>query len=148
MNGPEELRMTPARRAILEALEATHCHPTADELHDSLRKSLPRVSLGTVYRNLEVMSRHRLIRTVEGAGGQRRYDAVLAPHHHIRCVRCGRVDDVEPADLSWLEGKLKEESGYDVLGHVLVFEGICPACSAAEGGKEEGGDNGAQGNEN
>ena len=139
--------MTRARRAILEALEATHCHPTADELHDSLRKSLPRVSLGTVYRNLDVMSRRGLIRTVEGAGEQRRYDAVVRQHDHVRCVRCGRVDDVEHADLGWLEDRLKQESGYDVLGHMLVFEGICPECFAEMGGADKGGDNGTEGHE-
>ena len=146
MSGTMEIRMTPARRAILEALETTCCHPTADELHDCLRKALPRVSLGTVYRNLDVLTRHGLIRTVEGAGEQRRYDAVLRPHYHVRCVRCGRVDDVDPVDLSWLERKLEDESGYDVRGHMLVFEGVCPRCAAGGAGGEEPED-GAQGNE-
>jgi len=86
--------MTPSRRAILDGISGAACHPTADEVYEMVRRALPRVSLGTVYRNLELLTRHGLIRTLADGRGQRHYDAVLEDHCHVRCEACGRVDDV------------------------------------------------------
>ena len=72
MNNGHAIRMTESRKAILTALGATKAHPTADEVYSLVRAELPKVSLGTVYRNLDLLAKHGLIRTLATAGEQRR----------------------------------------------------------------------------
>jgi len=129
MRGPEQLRMTENRAAILAALGRTRVHPTAEEVHRMVRRSLPRISLGTVYRNLDVLERHGLVRTVDVAGSQRRYDAILEDHHHIVCEKCGRIEDIEVRDTQRLEALLVDGKGYQVHGCTLCFTGVCRECA-------------------
>ena len=126
------LRMTRQRRVILEELKSLRTHPTAQELFDRVRRRLPRISLGTVYRNLEILSARGMIHTLEIGSPQRRYDGNADDHYHLCCIRCGRVDDAPMARLADLEKALGQASGYDVVGHRLEFRGICPECRARE----------------
>src|SRR5574340_808335 len=88
-------RRTRQREVILEELQKVKSHPTAVGLHDLVRRRLPKISLGTVYRNLELLAKAGVIRKLETAGAEARFDGNAGQHHHIRCVGCGRVDDVE-----------------------------------------------------
>ncbi|MBA4358220.1 MAG: transcriptional repressor, partial [Desulfovibrio sp.] len=90
-----KLRMTTQRQVILEELRGLKSHPTAGELCQLVRKKLPRVSLGTVYRNLEILSRSGVIQKIDVAGVEMRFDGDISNHYHLRCVGCGRVFDVE-----------------------------------------------------
>jgi len=128
MNNNKNLRMTVQRRVILDALKHSSAHPTADEVFDKVRGELPHISLGTVYRNLEVMTELGLIARVEAAGNQRRYDGRTESHSHIRCVSCGRVDDVTARAELAPGGDVGAESGYRVDGWRLEFTGTCPGC--------------------
>jgi Fur family ferric uptake transcriptional regulator len=119
--------MTRQRRLILSELQATAGHPTADDVYQAVREQLPRISLGTVYRNLEVLAECGAIRRIEG-GPQRRYDADLDEHVHIRCRRCGRVDDVSVSEIPPAEDLLQDAGGYEVLGYRIEYDGTCPAC--------------------
>ena len=123
------LRLTRQRAIILEELKRTRTHPTADEVHAAVRRRLPRISLGTVYRNLEVLSRLGLVRTLTLGGSPRRYDGTVEDHCHIRCVGCGRVEDVEleasQADIDTMVAC----SPFEVIGHHIEFTGICPECA-------------------
>jgi len=85
------MRLTNQRRIILEELKSVTTHPTADEIYGMVRQKMPRISLGTVYRNLEVLSSLGLVRKLENAAGQKRFDGDVSPHHHIRCEVCGKV---------------------------------------------------------
>jgi Fur family ferric uptake transcriptional regulator len=87
-----ELRMTRQRRTIMEVLEKVDNHPAADEIYEMVRHKLPHISLGTVYRNLDVLSEHGLIRKMEFAGSQRRFDGRRNNHYHLRCTGCGSKD--------------------------------------------------------
>jgi len=144
--------MTPSRTAILEGIARAGCHPTADDVYAMVRRALPRVSLGTVYRNLELLTRHGFIRTLADGRGQRRYDAVLEDHCHVRCEVCGRVDDVRVTPPGRLVDAVEDDGGYDIHGYRLSFRGLCPDC-ASEGERDvpgrqtEGGDDESQGNE-
>ena len=71
---PNLLRMTRQRKVILEIMKNVTSHPTADQVHQMVRKTLPHVSLATVYRNLEILSEHGMIQKLELAGAQRRFD--------------------------------------------------------------------------
>ncbi|MBN1917259.1 MAG: transcriptional repressor [Verrucomicrobia bacterium] len=131
---PDEtsMRMTPQRRVILEELRACMAHPTAREIFDRVRMRLPRISLATVYRNLDSLSRQGIIRQMESGGVERRYDGDTLDHYHLRCVRCGRIEDAPLGRLSGMEETVARSSGYTVLGHRIEFEGICPGCRGDE----------------
>ena len=122
------LRMTRQRRVILEELRKVNTHPSADEIYEMVRKRLPRISLGTVYRNLEVLSESGDIQKLELGCSLRRFDGTPENHYHIRCTRCDRVVDA-PIDFSIdIEQKLKDETSFKIIGHKLEFIGICPDC--------------------
>jgi Fur family ferric uptake transcriptional regulator len=121
-------RNTPQRKVILEELQRTTSHPTAGELHQIVRRRVPKISLGTVYRNLDLLAEAGKIQKLDLGGSEARFDAKTDAHYHVRCVRCGRVDDVPglPADL--VGDELARAAGYEMLGHRLEFVGICPQC--------------------
>jgi Fur family transcriptional regulator, peroxide stress response regulator len=124
----QTLRITRQRKVILEELRKLTSHPTADELYRLVRKRLPSVSLGTVYRNLEILSESGIIMKVELAGAQKRFDGRIDNHYHVRCARCGRVDDVVADTIPSIDAIAKKASDYEVFGHRLEFVGLCPDC--------------------
>lgn len=121
-------RNTPQRRLVLEELRGVTSHPTAVELYEIVRCRMPTISLGTVYRNLDLLAGEGVIRKHAFGGAEARFDGNTEPHHHVRCVKCGRMDDVGglPVELAGIEPG--ETNGYKILGHRLEFVGICPAC--------------------
>lgn len=121
------LRMTKQRRIILEELRKVDTHPTADEVYRMARRRMPHISLGTVYRNLELLSSFSLITKLEMAGTQKRFDGNPDPHHHVRCVHCGCVGDLDlDLDLSGYGQDLNTD--YEIISHRLEFLGVCPKC--------------------
>jgi Fur family ferric uptake transcriptional regulator len=123
-----EKRWTNQRQVILEELRRTTAHPTAEEVYDLARKRLPRISLGTVYRNLEDLADEGTVLKLDGSGPRRRFDGNVSRHYHIRCIRCGRVDDVTARLPAGIDSALRGKSEYRVLGHRVEFDGICPRC--------------------
>ena len=123
MNGKRYSRQ---RELIYEALMHTDQHPTAEMVYQWLKPTNPNLSLGTVYRNLN-------LRVDEGAAVRmavpvERYDANVEPHPHFRCEACGGVFDL---DLPY-DRKLDEQallaSGHDIRAHELIFHGLCVNC--------------------
>lgn len=121
--------MTRQRQIILEELRKVDTHPSADEVYETVRKRLPRISLGTVYRNLEILSELGEIQKLELGGDLKRFDRNYNKHYHIRCMNCGRVDDAPIAPLNQVEDELYGATVYTIIGHRLEFEGLCPQCS-------------------
>lgn len=121
-------RNTRQRRMILKELQSLTSHPTATELYEIVRQRLPKISLGTVYRNLELLSQNGQIRKLELGGAEARFDGDLSRHYHVRCAHCGKVDDIRdlPGDL--VREQVREMNGYRILGHRLEFVGVCPDC--------------------
>jgi Fe2+ or Zn2+ uptake regulation protein len=144
LSEPRHLRATVSRRAILEALRDGLGHPTADDIYSRVRLRLPRISMGTVYRNLDLLVRHGLVRTLTEPGGKRRYDASGGEHDHVWCISCGRIADVHLFQSARPEDLIEDGCGYDIRGHRLSFLGLCPKCGNTHGTPEErGGDHGA-----
>lgn len=129
-------RMTRQRRAILEELRKLTSHPTAGEVYAAVRRRLPRISLGTVYRNLEVMVRCGMIGKLVAGDAQSRFDADPKTHCHVRCVACKRVADVGDDPVSIERVQAVSPEGYDVLGYRLELYGVCPACRREQGEQE------------
>jgi len=125
-------RMTRQRQVILEELRKVRSHPTADTIYEMVRRRLPRISLGTVYRNLETLSESGVIRKLELGGAQKRFDGNPEDHYHVRCTNCGRLDDIPSVPISDIEDTFREACDYQITGHQLVLTGLCPNCKETE----------------
>ncbi len=123
-----QLRMTNQREMILQELKKSKEHLTADELYERVKRKMPRISLATVYRNLEILSEVGLIGKLEVSGRQKRFDYETQDHDHIYCIECHRVDNLE-LDREEL-GVISPASigGYKVTGFRLEFAGLCSEC--------------------
>lgn len=131
----KNLRMTTQRKVILEELRKLDTHPSADEIYEVVRHRLPRISLGTVYRNLDVLSELGEIQKLELSGSLKRFDWDTNKHYHVRCIRCNRVEDTPVAPLNQLEDELYDTTVFEIVGHNLEFIGLCPKCSKKDSGK-------------
>ena len=127
-----KFRMTNQRRVIIEELKKVTSHPTADEVYQMVRQRLPRIRLGTVYRNLGILSECGMIQKLELGGTQKRFDGNTQNHYHIRCIDCGWVEDVPVEPLATLEKALRGVGDYEIIGHRLEFIGLCPQCKRKE----------------
>ena len=121
-------RVTPQRKVILEELMKTDSHLTAAEVYELVRARLPRISLGTVYRNLEILSQLGMIQKLEVGGTQKRFDGKTNIHYHVRCLSCGRVDDAPIEPQTALEDSIGDLTDYEITGHRLEFIGLCLEC--------------------
>jgi Fe2+ or Zn2+ uptake regulation protein len=120
--------MTKQRQIILEVLHSTKFHPTADWIYEQVRQSVPRISLGTVYRNLRVLKEMGDIQELDYGSTYSRYDANPEPHYHFVCKDCGSVLDVGLPILTGYEQQVAESIGGHVEFHRMEFYGTCPAC--------------------
>jgi len=126
--------LTSQRRAVLDALSGFEGHPSAEEVFLAVKKKNPKVALGTVYQALSVFEEIGLIEAKRWSESPVRYDLNTEPHHDIRCVRCGKVEEIPGLDVGDLAAKVRENTPYEVTQARLVIEGLCPACRAkAEG---------------
>lgn len=121
-------RMTHQRQLILQELRLSRQHLSADELYERVKKVMPRISLATVYRNLEILSSAGIIGKLEISGRQKRFDYDVGEHDHIYCIKCHRVDNIAiDRDQSSPTTQLAA-GGYTVTGYRVEFVGICPTC--------------------
>jgi len=126
------MRTSRQREAILRVLRSTACHPTADWVYGEVKREIPGISLGTVYRNLRLLTETGEVRSYESIGGVSRYDGCAAPHYHFRCERCGVLIDVEePVDQD-LDKRVAVRTGLHIRCHVLEFRGLCDGCQKAD----------------
>lgn len=119
-------RFSQQREQIYQAVCASKEHPSAQMVYDMLRPEMPKLSLGTVYRNLQQMASDG--RLVELPGPVARFDAMITPHTHLYCSCCGRVaDGALPYDVALDHSSVAD--GWAITGHNLMFTGICPECA-------------------
>ncbi|MEN3002976.1 transcriptional repressor [Dehalobacterium formicoaceticum] len=133
-------RMTKQRKIILDVLQSTTCHPTADWIYEQARKELPDISLGTIYRNLQHLVQEEEIQELNYGSTFRRFDGNTGLHYHFVCRSCGQVMDVDMPVLRDLNGEAAQVVGGLVEDHRLEFYGICRSCldknQGIEGKKE------------
>ena len=132
---PHKTRMTRQRQVILTELRKVTSHPTADAVYEMVRRKMPNISLGTVYRNLEVLTRIGQIAKLEVGGCQKRFDGNPRPHDHVRCVHCGKVDDMPVSLAVDPIAQAQADCEYRLLGYHLEFTGICPKCQRDQAGR-------------
>ncbi|MFH1639876.1 MAG: transcriptional repressor [Chloroflexota bacterium] len=121
-------KRTKQKEAILRVLRGTGSHPTADWIYSQVRKEMPNISMGTVYRNLKVLRETGEIRELELAGNLRRFDGVTRSHDHFRCEKCGRVFDVDENVDQGINERAEKKTGFRITGHILEFRGFCREC--------------------
>ena len=120
-------RSTKQRQLILEAVEKRHDHPTADQIYLDVHAVDERISRGTVYRNLGILSASRQISNVKVPAADR-FDSRLDRHYHLFCACCGRVFDAPVSYHGEYDAQVEAETGFQISRHRTVFEGLCPDC--------------------
>jgi len=123
-------RNSKQKETILRILKGITSHPTADWLYEEVRKEIPHISLGTVYRNLSVLKQEGKILELDLAGTVRRFDGHVQNHYHFRCERCDYVVDVDEPVNKEIDKKLARKTGFKVSHHILEFRGVCKDCQS------------------
>ena len=121
-------RSTKQRQLILEAVEKRHDHPTADQIYLDVHAVDERISRGTVYRNLGILSASGQISNVKVPAADR-FDSRLDRHYHLFCTCCGRVFDAPVSYHGEYDAQVEAETGFQISRHRTVFEGLCPDCN-------------------
>ena len=116
------------RETIREALMSVTSHPTASEIYDMVRETIPNISLGTVYRNLSGLADEGEILRISTGEGIERFDATTDDHSHLVCYSCGRVSDID-LDTDGLDLAAETASGARIDRHSLIFYGTCAECA-------------------
>ena len=131
------LKYSRQRASIKEYLMSTVDHPTADTVYLHVRKEFPRISLGTVYRNLNLLADMGEAVKITTPNSGDRFDGRTDPHYHVVCTSCGNVFDVDVSyDKNMFSKAVCMEDGFIITSHELIFEGICRDCREKE--KENG----------
>ena len=124
-------RFTEQRAAVYRFLAATDRHPTADEVFLQVRGAVPGISLATVYKSLETLVGCGLAVKLAYADGSARYDGRTDPHHHVRCLACGRVSDIPARMPEDAVASLSEATeGFRITGYRLELAGYCRECDS------------------
>jgi len=111
-------------RAVMESCE----HPTANMVYEQLKSDMPRLSLGTVYRNLNQLADAGRLKKIPLADGSCRFDKTKESHSHIVCEQCGAVSDVHLPSFQALEDAIESETDFVLKSYDVVLRGVCPRC--------------------
>ena len=121
-------KLTPQRLAILDYLEETRTHPSAEEIYRAVHKRFPTMSFATVYTTLEALKQRGRVMELAIEPNKKRFDYHTEPHHHMVCTQCKRVVDIHREFPLALPSA--EKQGFQVTGNHIEFYGICPRCIA------------------
>lgn len=126
------LALTIQRRTILDALIARTDHPTVDQVYEDIKENLKGVSRTTVYRVLETFVSIGLARKISNPESKARFDADTKRHHHLTCMRCGKVLDLHDPTLDNLTPAIEAVGEFDIIDYSITFNGLCPCCRKAQ----------------
>ncbi len=128
-----KLAATVQRFIVYQTLVGMKNHPTADMIYEQLHPDNQKVSRMSVYRILDTFARRRMIRRLNHPGSATHYDAFMTPHHHLICVNCGYVLDVERSAGERIDiSECRIPAGYQILDTTVDIQGICPKCAAGD----------------
>lgn len=116
------------REAIVSFLKTRNDHPTADIVYKNIRETIPNISLGTVYRNLNQLANSGVILRLTCGGKTDHYDACTEPHYHFICKDCGAVIDINMPISKELISNAKLCSGFNIDEVSVLFSGLCSDC--------------------
>ena len=133
----EIMKYSKQRISVLEAVVSNSIHPTADQVYAMIKDDNPNVSLGTVYRNLNLLCETGQLRRICVANGCDRFDGRLDKHFHTICNFCGKVADVEIPEQLDLHSFVTAQTGYYINDIDIVMKGVCPECNKKSQTKKE-----------
>ena len=122
------LKYSRQRESIKGYLMSTKSHPTADMVYQYVRNEYPKVSLGTVYRNLNLLSDLGEIIKLDCGDGYDRFDGNVQPHYHVMCTSCNAVEDLEMESIDHINTIANASYSGLILGHHTTFYGLCEHC--------------------
>lgn len=123
-------KVTPQRLAIYNMLAATKSHPNAEMIFNDLQAMYPTMSLATVYKTMEILKEIGLVQILNAGEDSFRYDADTSNHPHVRCMKCGQVEDIENIDYSAFLKQVAQGTEYELMGQQFYFYGVCPDCQS------------------
>jgi Fur family ferric uptake transcriptional regulator len=123
------VRMTTARQLILDELEGAKSHLTAMQIFDILKERLPSLSLSTVYRSLEYLVKNHLVSVSDLGLGSPVYESIQPHiHHHLVCLNCNQIYQLEDEIVSQFFEKLQKEKNFTIHSNHLILYGKCQYC--------------------
>lgn len=125
------LKYSRQRESIREFLMTRKDHPTADMVYDNMKLIYPNISLGTVYRNLSLLSSIGQIQKLDNINGVDRFDGRTEHHNHFVCCRCGRVSDLEMESIDHIMNAAAKNFSGEIQGYTARFYGLCETCAKA-----------------
>lgn len=134
------MNRTRQREIILQTVLISRAHPTADDVYQIVREQMPNISLGTVYRNLGLLSDLGKIRKINVTGQADRFDRANDWHDHMICIKCGKILDITLDCTPSIPELLSVQSGLQILDYSLVAQCICPHCSQYTSDSNQTGD--------
>ena len=126
------LKYSKQRESIKNFLVTRYDHPTAETVYLNIRREFPNISLGTVYRNLNLLAEIGEIQKLSPGIGPDRFDGNPAPHYHFICRHCGCVMDLTVSGLDHINLLAGQDFDGEIEGHITYFYGTCPSCKASE----------------
>lgn len=124
------MKYSKQRELTLKTVRENKFHPTADDIYTILKPENPNLSLGTVYRNLNVLAENGIISKLLMPNGSDRFDGNICDHYHVVCSNCGKVFDIGFSIVEELDDKIKTLTGVTVTWHRLIISGVCEACGS------------------
>ena len=121
-------RMTNQRKLILDYLRCVKTHPTARQIFEEMKKKLPQISFGTIYRNLDFLVEHDYVLALNSVDGCVHYDGHAGSHPHLVCEKCGRIYDLENQNFDKILMKKKKTKHGQIKDYRLNFYGLCNNC--------------------
>ncbi len=122
------MRYSKQKEEVLKTVQELCNHPDAKDIHKEVKKRIPNVSLGTVYRNLSALADEGLIKKVRLENGNDRFDKTLSNHNHVICVKCGKMCDVNVLLNTSEIDEIEEETGFKITNSNFNINGICKDC--------------------
>lgn len=122
-------RNSKQRQLVLEAVKSVHCHPTAEEIFQMVREENPNISLGTVYRNLNLLAEMGEILKLDLGGESDHFDGTSKEHGHLVCSRCGAIEDLSCELSESVRALVSKELKREMEAVNLTVSGLCKICS-------------------
>jgi Fur family peroxide stress response transcriptional regulator len=122
-------RITPQRVAIIDYLMHTEDHPSADQVHVTIKRMYPMVSLSTIYKTLDLLREKRLVNEIE-VEGEARFDAHVDEHINLVCLNCGKIEDIDEKALRNIQARVAKKSEYLIVKGSFEMHGYCSKCKS------------------
>ena len=130
-----DLVATHQRQIIYETVMSFHGHPSPEAIYDHVKKQIPSISLATVYKNIQTFIDSGMLRKVSTYHGALRVEPNLQPHHHLVCIRCKSIMDVDEDKIDPVQLRYKLPRGFKVTRIAVDILGVCDNCASTRGRK-------------